>query len=111
MFVVFVARNDMPMQMRSHIAEAGEIDLVRMYYLSYRRFDGKYGCHEMPPFGSGQIGHLFDVLLPDHTAEAWVVGIRNQHYTTGFILPEQCAANLIAQLTNRFAFHDLSFIK
>jgi hypothetical protein len=106
-----VARDDMPMQMRSHVAEAGEIDLVRMYHLSYRRFDGKYGCHEMPSFGSGQIGHLFDVLLPDHTAEAGVVGIRNQHHTTSFILPEQFAANLIAQLTNRFAFHDPSFIR
>ena len=111
MFVMFVARNDMPMQMRGHVAEAGEIDLVRMHHLSYRRFDGKYGCHEMPSFGSGQIGHLFDMLLPDHKAEAGVVGIRNQHHTTSFILPEQCAANLIAQLTNRFTFHDLSFIQ
>src|SRR5450759_728521 len=111
MFVMFVARNDMPMQMRGHVAEAGEVDLVRMYHLSYRCFDGKYDRHEMPSFGSGKICHFFDVLIPDHTAEAGVVGIRNQHHTTSFILPEQCAANLIAQLTNRFAFHDLSFIK
>jgi hypothetical protein len=97
---MYEARNDMPMQMRSHIAEAGEIDLVRMHHLSNRRFDGKYGRHEMFPFVSGQIGHLFDVLPPDHTAEAGVVGIRNQHYTASLILPEQCAAHLTAQFTN-----------
>lgn len=108
---MLVARNDMPMQMRGHIAEAGEIDLVRMYHLSYRRLDGKYGRHDMPLFGSGQIGHFFDVLFPDHTAEAGVVGIRNQHHTASFILPEQCAANPIAQLASHFVFHDLSFIQ
>ena len=110
MLVLLEARNDMPMQMRSHVAETGEIDLVGAHHLPYRRFHCKYGCHEMFPLGKGKIGHLFDVLIPDHAAEAGVVRILDQHDAATGILPDLRAANLIAQLTNRFIFHESSFI-
>jgi len=60
--------------------------------------------------GSGKIGHFLDVLPPDHAAETGIVGILDQHHTAGFILPEQGAACLIAQLTNWITVHVLSFI-
>ncbi len=99
------------MQVRGKVAEAGEIYFIRPHHFAYRRFDGEYGCHQMRSFGSGKIGHFLDVLLPDHAAETGIVGILNQHCPATVILPEQCAANLIAQLTNRVTFHVSSFIR
>ncbi len=110
MLVLPETRNDMPMQVRSHISETGEIDLVGTHRLAYRCFHCKHGRHEMFTLGSGKVGHLLDVPIPDHTAEAGVVRILDQHDAATGILPDLRAANLVTQLACRFVFHESSFI-
>jgi hypothetical protein len=107
---MLIARNDMPMQMRSQVTEAGEIDFVRPHHFAYHCFDSKYDCHQMYSFGSGKISHFLDVQLPDYSTETRIVGILDPHHAASFILPEQCTAHLIAQFTNRFAFQYPPFI-
>ena len=39
MRIVGVARNHVPVQVRHHVAQAGDVDLVRLHHLAQRRFD------------------------------------------------------------------------
>jgi len=95
MFVFQVARDDMPMQVRGEIAQAGKIDLVRIHCLAYRCFDSKYSRHQVCSLGDGQVGHFLDMLPPDHPAETGIIGIFNHDHPAVCILPEQDTASLI----------------
>jgi hypothetical protein len=46
MRIVGEARNHMPVQMRHHVAERGEVDLVGRHHLAQRRFGGQHHAHQ-----------------------------------------------------------------
>lgn len=67
------ARNDMPVQVWYHIAQAGQVDLVRIEHLPDGSLNCKDDLHQFIARGNGKIGHFFYVLVQDDPAEAWVV--------------------------------------
>src|SRR5690349_20132208 len=90
--------------MRHHVSETREVHLFRRELLAHDRFDSKYDFHEMRSIVCGEIGHFFNVRLPDDAAKAGITGLAHVHYTTVLALPKQLAACSTAQ----FATHDVS---
>jgi hypothetical protein len=60
----------MPVQMRHRVAEAGQINLVRLDQQSNGRFNGKDETHQMTSFRHRQIGHFPHMRAPNHPAES-----------------------------------------
>jgi hypothetical protein len=81
--VVAPARDDVPMQMRRHVAEACQIDLVRSKKLANDLFDGEDHAHQGMPGGRFEVAHLADMSLPDDAAKARVMRIVNANDATG----------------------------
>lgn len=70
MAVIRPARDHMPVQVRSDVAEAGEIHLVREYGGAHDRFDGADDIEQVASVGRRQVGHFADMRMPNHSAEA-----------------------------------------
>ena len=67
----------MPVQMGRHVAETGEIDLVRGEQRSDNLFNRKNDIHERETVSGGEIGHLTNVIIPYDTAKTRIVWISN----------------------------------
>mgnify|MGYP007009149631 CR=1 FL=1 len=81
--------NDMPVQVRHHITELGQIDLVRAEQVSLNRFHAKYIAHEGYLICRGQVGHFLDVLLPYDAGIAGVVRFIGIDDANLLILPNE----------------------
>lgn len=79
MRIVSKTRDQVPVQMRHHIAEAGQIDFLRLQNLALRSFYLADHLHQGRAFRYRQIGHFPDVRIPDHAAKAGVIRIVDQH--------------------------------
>lgn len=101
MRIVAEAGNQMPVQMRHHIAEAGQVDFLGLHHFTQRGFDLTHGAHQGRPVFYRQIGHFLDVCIPDHAAEARVIGICNQYDAQLLIAEQDFAAGFFAQLAGR----------
>ena len=91
MAVVAPARDDVPMEMRGHIAETGEIDLVGLHRLAQRMFDAHDDIHQVLCLRRRKIAHFADMYVPDNPTVARkirLVAMRDQHHATKIILPE-----------------------
>ena len=88
MAVILPARDDVPMQMRRHVAEAGQIDLVRNKKLANDLFDGEDDAHQGMAYRGFEVAHLSDMSLPDDAAKARVMRIVNANDATGRRFPE-----------------------
>ena len=75
------------MQVRHHIAETRKVDLVWLEHAAQRLLNGEYHPHAVMLPRVAEIGHLPDVLVPDHPAEAGVVKVSDQNYATEFVAP------------------------
>ena len=98
--VIGPARNDMPMQMRHDVTEAGKIDLVRAHQFAH----GGFGCgddiEQVTAFDCGKVGHLSYMLAPDDATKAWksrALATANADDAAPVILPEDFAARGVAQ--------------
>ncbi len=78
----------MPMHMRHHVTQAGQIDLVRLGNLPYRRLHRKYHSHQTLPLDGWQIGHFLDVRVQDHAAETGVICLIDPDHTAEGVGPE-----------------------
>lgn len=87
MLVVDIAWNNMPMQVRGHIAKAGEINFFRLHHLAHGTFHGKHRVHQCCAHLNGEVGHFPDVLVPNNAAEAGIVGIRYQYHAAVLAAP------------------------
>lgn len=100
MCVVGKAWNQMPVQMRHHIAQASQIDFFRLQDFAQRRFNLTYRTHQGGSIFDCQIGHFLDVCIPDNAAEAGVICISDQHDAQLLIAEKNFSAGFFAQLTN-----------
>ncbi len=80
--VIPPARNHVPVQMRRHVAEAREIDLVRLVKGANRLLDAKQHVHQPYPFLFAEISHFAHMAVEDDAAEAGVVGVTDGHDAT-----------------------------
>lgn len=89
MWVVGKTRNDVPMQVRDLVSEAGEVDFVRVHQGTQAAFDSKHHVHEMTPRKNIQIAHFGDVLIPDDLKIAGIGGIVGCDNAATPILPDK----------------------
>ena len=80
------AWNHMPMQMRSLVTEAGQIDFFRLQNFTYRLLHGKHHRHQAFTLSSLQITHFLGVSVQNHPAKSRVIDIIHPHHTAKFIL-------------------------
>jgi len=73
--------NHMPVQMRHHIAERSEVDLVGGQHFAHCRFGGKYHTHQGLLVVRRQVGHLFYVGVQDNAQKAGVVRFVSQYHS------------------------------
>ena len=95
------ARNDVPMQVWNHVAEAGEIDFVRLENQAHRLLDRKYHAHAMRTLRSRQVGEFLDVCAPDQAAVTGVIGIVDNNDATEAVAPDVAAAVNLTKHTGR----------
>jgi hypothetical protein len=63
------------MQVGHLVAEARQVDLLGPEHLDQRLLQGEYHPHYLVPAVGVQIGHLFDMTIPDNAAQPWVIGL------------------------------------
>jgi len=88
MAIVMPARNDVPVQMRRHVAEAGEIHLVGSEKRAHDLLDGENHIHQGNALARIEIGHLANVGGTHDPAKPGVIGIIDEHDAAGRRLPE-----------------------
>ena len=86
------------MQMGGHIAQAGKVDFVRPQHLAQQGFDLQDGGQQVIAVHGRQVGHFFDVGVPNHPTKAGVIWFVHQHNAELGIAVEQFAALRGAQL-------------
>ena len=101
MRIMLEARDHVPVQVRSHVAQAREIDFVRVKHFAQRRLDGQNDAHAMLLRGGWKVGHLLDMRIPDHAAKTGIVGVINQHDAALAVTVKQRAAWIRAKLTRQ----------
>jgi DNA-binding ferritin-like protein len=94
--VVGEARDHMPVQVRYHVAQAGQVDFRRLHQLAQSLLDGKYHAHQSIPSRCIQIGHFAHVPVEDYAAEAGIVAVFDQDYAAQFVLPQGLSTRRIA---------------
>lgn len=104
MAIIPVAGNDVPMQMRNNIAQAGEVDLVGGETLSQHLLNGEHHGHHMIAFLCREITHFLDVFMPDHAAKAGVIRIIHQYNAALAVLPERFAACVVTEFASHVSF-------
>lgn len=83
------------MQVRYDIAEAGQIDLVRLHDRPHGSFGGDYDIQQMLALSNCQVGHFLNMAMPDHPAKAWkgrAFNAADTDNTATVILPKDRAA-------------------
>ncbi|KAG1433524.1 hypothetical protein G6F57_022085 [Rhizopus arrhizus] len=103
MAVAAPARNYMPVQVRHHVAQRRQIDLVRCQHRLLRFFHRIHGAHQQIAPVRGQAGHFRQVGVPDHTREAGIVSIAHFDHAQVRATPQQRAAVFLAQGAVRVA--------
>lgn len=88
MAIIMPARDDVPMQMRRQVAQAGEIHLVGSEQGTDDSLDCENDVHQRLALGRFEIGHLAHMGGPDNPAKARVAGVVDKHDTTGRGRPE-----------------------
>ena len=93
------------MKVRHLVAKTGQIDLVGCQQGTQRLLGGEHHAQQVSAGGGRQVGHLADVAVPDHSAEAWIKrGFRARHanHPTMLIGPQDC---FILAVTKRAGGH------
>jgi hypothetical protein len=101
MSVAMPARNYVPVEVRSQVSQAGQIDFIRLQHLPNRTFHREHHSHQVLSFRYWQIGHFLDMVRPDDAAEARIIAVFDQHNPTQCILPQRCSAHIFTQLAHK----------
>ena len=92
MRVVDVARDQMPVQMRRHVAEARDIHLLRGEDRALHFLDRENNAHERRAFFGREVGELPGVRVPDHADKARIVGLVDRDDAYAAIVVDQTPA-------------------
>ena len=91
MTIVNPTRDEMPMEMRHDITEAGQIDFVGLEDLAQQGFDLPYNGHEVVPIGAIEVGHFCNMAAPNHPTKSGedmpLATLINQNDTHTLITP------------------------
>lgn len=98
------ARDDMPVDVWGNVAQAGEVDLVRIDETTQNRFDGEYNPHHLLLFLTRQIAHFTFVAIEDDSAVSRVVCFFDQNDTTQRTLPDRFATGCGAEFASIVGF-------
>jgi len=98
MTVAPVARNDVPVQVRNLVAEAGKIDLVRVKQLPHRGFAREHDSHQPLALFRVKFGHLTRMLIEDDAAEPRIVVRMNTHNAAKIVAPQYLTSVVLAKL-------------
>lgn len=98
MAVIVPTRNDVPVHMRNNIAEAGQIDLVRIEERTQSAFNAENSTHQPLLLGHIQVRHFGDMTLENYSAKARIVSIGHANDATEIISPKQIASGRAAQI-------------
>jgi len=91
--VIEVTGDEMPVQVRDHVAEAGQVDLLGAVAFAQRNLDRHQDVEAVALFGRRQVTHLGDVLVPDQAAVAGVIRIVDTNHPAACVVPEHRLAN------------------
>lgn len=86
--VLSEAGNDVPMYMRRHVPQAGQVDLVGMHDVAHSLFDGKYNLHQVSTFSRLEITHFLDMAVQNDATESWIIRIINIYDSAQVVLPK-----------------------
>lgn len=92
------ARDEMPVQVRRHVAETREIDFVRREHRAQRLLDGEHDAHAMRALRGGKVGHFLDVGIPDDAAVTGVIRVIHDNHAAKLVAPQDGAAIFRAEL-------------
>ena len=92
-------RDHVPVQVRHHVAQRGQVDLVGRQDGLLGFLDHVHGLHQQLAAMRRQAGHLGQVAVPDHAGEAGVVGVVDLDDAQVRAAPQQRAAVFLAQRT------------
>lgn len=95
--VIAPARNDMPMHMRHHIAERGEIDFVWCEHIDQCLFDRIDRAHQHITLGRRQLGHFGLVGMPDDARKTGIVRVSGVDDAKQWPSPQDGAAVFAAE--------------
>jgi hypothetical protein len=99
--VVRMAGNDVPVQVRHLIAEAGEVDLVRRHRLALSGLDREHHLHDPLPLQRVEVAHLTHVRVRNDADKAGMVGIVDEHDAQQLVAVDHLAAVSGAQRAGR----------
>lgn len=110
MNVVGVPRDDVPMNMRRHVAQTGDVDFFRPHDFPHSRLDRPHCAHDAGAVGRIQIGHFLDMRIPDDAAEAGIGTVIDQHDAQRGIAEHHQPTTCVAQLAGMcHALHQNAF--
>ena len=99
MTIIREARDNVPMNMRHHVAKACQIDLPRRHQFAQYYFRGKYDTHQALALRGFQEGHFTDMVIENYAAESRVVRILYEDDTAECISPHHLATVSVTQFT------------
>ena len=77
------------MNVRCHVAETGQIDLVRFIHSPQYRFHGKNYTHQLLLLGRREVGHFTRMAVEDDATESWIIRFGDTHDTAKRIFPDK----------------------
>ena len=83
------------MEMGHHVAERGEVDLVRRGKGAQRRLDGENDVHGMTAIIGVEVGHFGNMIAPDDAAksrERFTLGSTDPNDPAQAVLPDDFTA-------------------
>jgi len=78
----------MPVYVRRFVAQAGQVDFIRLQHFPHRGFYCKYRFHQPLALRRRQIAHFLDVCNQFNAAISRVIGVIQQHHAAKSILPQ-----------------------
>jgi hypothetical protein len=95
MSVVLPASNHVPVQVRHHVAETAQIDLLGLRDFAHAALDLPHHMHQMLAVGVVQVGHFSRVTVPDHAQEGRMIGIARVDHTQPVVAPQPVVAGRV----------------
>ena len=92
------ARDDVPMHVGCHVAQAGKVDFVWVEQVAQCGLDGENDAHYLLRLFAVQVGHFGDVAVQNDAAEAGIIRVVDVDDATKRVFPEKLSPGRRAKL-------------